>query len=39
MEMKLRNTDVTLMTKGPIAKQMIAFAIPIFLGQLISTVV
>lgn len=34
MEMKLRNTDVTLMTKGPIAKQMIAFAIPIFLGQL-----
>lgn len=34
MVMKRSDADATLMTKGPIAKQMIAFAIPVFLGQL-----
>lgn len=32
--MKLHDADVTLMTEGSIGKQMIAFAVPIFLGQL-----
>ncbi len=34
MKINFHDSDTVLMTEGPIGRQMIAFAVPIFLGQL-----